>query len=205
MEFNYKKLTFLEMLDRGYGMNDEKQEVKYDEIQLMMKTLENEVNNFSYNPVKAVEEFKTNLKPNDNYALGVLSRIALVWVNFYGGAYGRGNLLGGRYLISVDGRNEIAIGRCEEIRRIPEFQELCDLYDIGNIDFLNYYKEGYYMNCYYKAFMQFSINMHKTLMQTATKLFLYSFETQKNYEMFAKLTDKIKEEYGEEFWRLPLI
>lgn len=206
--------NFLTTLDTNLGYDDERERVDRKAIEKMVNSLELNVNCFGFNPEEIYTDFEGTKEEGAygkeaecRYAEQRLFRLALYWINFWGSLktyneatdYGTQN-----YYLSVDDRNEATVRKSKYITGQPEFQKLLKFYT-EELDYNNDSQDISAVGQFYKNFMK-TVNhrMHKTNIQTATKLMLYSLSRVSDKDA-KKLVENLKEEYGERYYTLPLI
>lgn len=185
-------MNFIKYISNNFCYNDETGKLFPDKIAELVRELEDNVNCFGFNPKKLVEEYMNDPK-HDSYGINQLKILAYNWINYFGSQD-----------IYYDERNKLSVELCKYIYSLPEFETIKNLY-FDNLDYQKINRFENVLDQFYKEFMRLAYErMHRTNMQTATKLFLYSF-TINSSSKDEVIVKKLKEMRGEEFWRLPLI
>lgn len=215
-------LNMLDVNDYNFGLDDENDTIDKKKIEGIVSQIEKDVNCFGFDPVKLYDDFEKEvyadqdrIKDMDdpsiavNYAEFALFRLALTWVYFWGTVSDKlhPNHNPNGFYLWVDGRNEIATNRCKFIARMPEFQNLVHTYG-QKIDYSKsiYQTEDVYEKFYYYFCYKVNGSMHRTNVQTATGLMVYALTTLKERDDDCMAVyNKLTTEYGDKFYRMPLI
>ena len=202
--------NFLVYLDQNLFIDDEQDRVERKKITDAIRTLETDVNMFGFKPEKEYEaldhffeEHGQNPESAGRYARNKLFNLALYWIDFYSkNPVQDWRLDRDIFGVSVDPRNEIARNRCIEVWQKPQFSELLRFYG-HDIDY-NRRPEDIYELAYSEFMKEMNWRMHKTNQQTATSLMLYALQTSTD-DRAKKIVDSLRNEYGRDYWRLPMI
>lgn len=166
-------------------INDEKNTINKENAYRFVNELEGIVNTFTLKIPEMFGELDSIEKTR-------LFMLALYWIKYLAD----GN-------IRTDGRNQASAEMCKRIAQMPEFKKAytyyCDDYDFAaDEDTDVVYMEAYLIM--YNA----RIHMHHTLLQSATSIMLYSL-SQVNDGDAKEITKKLEEEYGDRWYRFPMI
>ncbi len=208
--------NILNKLDTTIGYDDEASRINKKEIEEMVSVLERDVNCFGFNPEKIYTSFREDVdnsgrgknlsdpKMAYRYAEFRLFQISLQWIYFWATTTDEthNNSKVTDFYPWVDPRNEISVKRCWEIAQMAEFKDLMSDYS-PEIDYT--VRSDDVIEEFYKQFMRIvNTKMHRTNVQTATGLMVYA-ACNLEEENSRKLKNRLTEEYGDRFYRFPLI
>lgn len=164
--------------------------IKQD-VNNLITDLENMVNCYGVSYAKLIDGIDGDLKVVINQRLLIL---ATAFVTYYGTATSPW----------VDGRNQIAVDKCKELCQLDSIKTLANKLnipdDIGDAT-IDARTETDPVKMFLRLFVTTSNErMHRTLMQTATGLFIYVL-----CKNVPGLEDYLNNTYYEEYWRMPLI
>ncbi len=164
--------------------------IKQD-VDNLIKDLETMVNCYGVAYAKLIDEIDGDLKVAIHQRLLIL---ATAFVTYYGTTPSPW----------VDGRNQIAVDKCKVLCQIDSVKDLAKKLnipdDIGDTT-IDAHTETDPIKIFLRLFVKTSDeHMHRTLMQTATGLFIYVL-----CKNIPGLEDYLDKTYCSEYWRMPLI
>ena len=206
----------LTVLNNAQMYDDERNTINRNEIEKVIRRLEQDVNVFGFKPDKIYKDFEEEVLLNNDsddadgvmskcrYAENMLFYIALHWIKFWGNAE-KGKIYG-RFYAGIDGRNEIAVKRCAEIAAMDDFNQLYKYYghDLNFDKTINFVNSEDVLEDYYKYLLERTNTLHKTNMQTATQLMIYAV-SEANNDNSRAIKNALTEKYFDRYYSMPMI